>query len=119
MNYNPNLIRALSHGDAAAHDQIKDLPLINRMAIGAAVDEMRRTENIVPMSSGMSIYEEQPSKFVSDDDVRASMQRMMDEEKENRRLAKKQSEKILQDQTRAAIERGRAGLKRNDLLGRL
>ncbi len=118
MNYNPELVRALAHGDEQAHEQIKDLPLLNRMAIGAAVDEMRRTENIVPMSSGMSIYEEQPSKYVSDDDVRASMQRMMDDEKENRRLAKEATEKIVAEQTRAAIERGRAGLKRNDTLRR-
>ncbi len=119
MNYNPELIRALAHGDNEAHDTIKDLPLLNRMAIGAAVDEMRRTESIVPMNSGMSIYEEHPSKYVSDEDVRASMQRMMDEEKENRELAKAATEKAIQEQTREAIGRARAGLKRNDTLGRL
>lgn len=117
MNYNPELIRALAHGDEQAHEQIKDLPLINRMAIGAAVDEMRRAESIVPMSSGMEIYEAQPSKFVSDDAVRESMQKMMDTQKENRRLAKEATQKAIEKQTREAIERGRAGLKRNDFLG--
>lgn len=118
MNYNPELIRALAHGDAEAFETIKDLPAINRIAIGAAVDELRRTESIVPMSSGMSIYEQKKSSYVDDEAVRAAMQKMLDTAEENRRLAKERTEKAIQDQTRQAIERSRAGLKRNDFLGR-
>lgn len=118
MNYNPELIRALAHGDNEAHEQIKDLPLIARMAIGAAVDELRRTENIVSMSSGMSIFEQKKSNYVDDDAVREAMQKRMDIERENREFQEKAREEALAEKIKEASERGRARLKRNDLLGR-
>jgi len=118
MNYNPELIRALAHGDNEAHETIKDLPAMNRIAIGAAVEELRRTESIVPMSGGMSIYEQKKSSYVDDEAVRASMQKMMDTQKENRELVKAATEKAIQEQTRQAVERSRVGLTRNDSLGR-
>ncbi|WP_338782490.1 hypothetical protein [Metabacillus sp. FJAT-52054] len=117
-NFNPDFIRALAHGDAEAHEQVNKLPLIERMSIGNAVDQLRRDENIVPMSSGMSIYEQTKSDYIDDDAVSEAMQRRMDIEKQNREFQEQAREKMIAEQTRLAMERARSGLKRNDRLPR-
>jgi hypothetical protein len=117
-NFNPELVKALAHGDNEAFEQVKGLPLIERMALGNAVDQLRRDENIVPMSSGISIYEQKKSHYVDDDAVREAMQRRMDIERENREFQEKAREEILKEQTRLAMDRARAGLPRNDRLPR-
>lgn len=117
-NYNPEFIKALAHGDAQAHEEVNKLPLLERMSIGNAVDQLRRDENIVPMNSGMSIYEQKKSAYVDDDAVREAMQRRMDIERENREFQEKAREEMIKEQTRLAMERARAGLPRNDRLPR-
>ncbi len=118
MKHNPDFIKRLAMGDETAFEEIKDLPLLARMSIGSAVDEMKRTENIVTVNNGMSVYEQRKSNYVDDEAVRESMQKMMDQQKENRELAKAATEKAIAEQTRQAVERSRAGLTRNDSLGR-
>ena len=118
MEFNKELITALAHGDAAAHEQIKDLPLHVRMSLGNAVDQLRRDENIVPMNNGFSVYEQKKSAYVDDDAVREAMQRRMDIERQNREFQEKAREEFIKEQTRLAVERGRTGLPRNDRLPR-
>jgi hypothetical protein len=116
--FNPEFIKALAHGDKEAHEQIKELPLIERMAIGNAIDQLRRDENIVPMNGGISIYEQKKSSYVDDDAVREAMQKRMDIERENREHQEKAREEFIREQTRLAMDRARAGLPRNDKLPR-
>jgi hypothetical protein len=116
--FNPEFIKALAHGDKEAHEQIKELPLTVRMALGTAIEKLRRDENIIPMSGGMSIYEQKKSSYVDDEAVREAMQRRMDIERENREFQEKAREEFIMEQTRLAMDRARAGLPRNDKLPR-
>jgi hypothetical protein len=93
--FNQELVKALAHGDAEAHEQIKSLPLTVRMALGTAVDQLRRDENIVPMNSGFSIYE----------------QKLLREADEKREAIRKE---FLEKEIKAKVERARAGLTMND-----
>ncbi|QTB23709.1 hypothetical protein J1907_06410 [Lysinibacillus sphaericus] len=117
-NFNSDLVRKLAMGDAEAHEEIKSLPLTVRLSLGNAVDQLRRDENIVPMSSGMSVYEQQKSAYVDDDAVREAMQRRSEIEKVNRERQEKAREEFIKEQTRQAVERARSGLTRNDRLPR-
>ncbi|MCI2257222.1 hypothetical protein L2D08_23200 [Domibacillus sp. PGB-M46] len=112
-NFNPELIKALAHGDEAAHEQIKSLPLTVRMALGTAVDQLRRNENIVPMDSNMTVYEQKKSKYIDDEAVRQAMQERMDIERKNREFQEKAREEFIKQQTKLAVDRARAGLPRN------
>lgn len=116
MKFNPDFIKRLAMGDNTAFEEIKDLPRTERMAIGLAVDEMRYKENIIPANNGMSIYDKPKSMYVDDDAVAAAMQQRMDLDRENRERQEKLREKYIEEQTRQAIERSRAGLQRNDQL---
>lgn len=91
---------------------------ITRLAIGNAVDELRRKENIVLMSSGMSIYEQKKSSYVDDDAVREAMHQSMEIEKANRERQEKARKEFIKEQNRQAVERARGGLTRNDRLPR-
>ncbi|MDD9312574.1 hypothetical protein PUS82_14960 [Cytobacillus firmus] len=112
--FNQELVRALANGDQQAHEQIKGLPLPVRMSLGMDVDELRRTENIVPMNSGFSIYEQ---KKVTQEEQDALANALA---KRNRLLreAEEQKEKIRQEflekEVKAQVERARAGLAMND-----
>ncbi|MFS0621781.1 hypothetical protein [Priestia megaterium] len=116
--FNQELVKALAHGDAQAHEQIKTLPTSVRMALGLAVDQLRRDENIVPMNGGLSVYEEKKSSSIDDESLREAMQRRMDIERENREFQEKAREEFIKEQTRLAMERSRSGLPRNDRLPR-
>ena len=116
--FNPEFIKALAHGDTQAFEEVNKLPLIERMAIGNAVDQLRRDENIVPMNSGMSVYEQRKSSIVDDDAVREAMQRQMDIARQNREFQEKAQEEFIIQQTKMAMDRARAGLPRNDRLPR-
>ncbi|WP_337050733.1 hypothetical protein [Priestia megaterium] len=116
--FNQELVKALAHGDAQAHEQIKTLPTSVRMALGLAVDQLRRDENIVPMNGGFSVFEQKKSTYVDDDAVREAMQRRMDIERENRERQEKAQEAFIAKQTKLAMERSRSGLPRNDRLPR-
>ncbi|MEH7339209.1 hypothetical protein [Priestia megaterium] len=118
MEFNKELITALAHGDAQAQEQIKTLPTSVRMALGLAVDQLRRDENIIPMNGGFSVFEQKKSSYVDDDAVREAMQRRMDIERENRERQEQAQEAFIAEQTRLAMERSRAGLPRNDRLPR-
>lgn len=112
--FNPELIRALANGDAQAYETIKNLPSPVKMAIGLEVDKLRRDENIVPMNSGFSIFEQKKSAYVDDDAVREAMKRRIEIERENRERLEKAREEFIKEQTRLAVDRARAGLPRND-----
>lgn len=112
--FNQELVKALANGDVQAHEQIKNLPLPIRMSLGMAVDEMRRTENIVPMNSGFSIYEQQKVSQEEQDalgNALAERNRLL-REAEERREAMRQE--VIEKEIKAKVERARAGLAMND-----
>lgn len=113
--FNTEFIKRLAMGDDEAFEQIKSLPITERMSIGSAVEELRRTENIVPKSSGMSIYEEKASSY-DEEGVAEAMRNRMEQEKAAQEQAAKMREEFIAEQTKNAIERSRNGLPRNDRL---
>jgi hypothetical protein len=112
--FNPEFIKALAHGDNEAHEQLKSLPLTVKMALGTAIDQLRRDENIVPMSSGFSIYEEKKSSHSNDEEVANALSernRLLREAEERR---EKIRQEFLEKEIKARVERARAGLAMND-----
>ncbi|RHW36677.1 hypothetical protein D1B33_09760 [Lysinibacillus yapensis] len=112
--YNQELVKALAHGDAKAHDQIKNLPLTVRMSLGMAVDEMRRNEKIVPMNSGFSIYEQKKVTPEEQDELGnalAEHNRLLREADEKREAIRQE---FIEKEAKAKVERARAGLAMND-----
>ncbi|MEY9865375.1 hypothetical protein ABIE66_000754 [Peribacillus sp. B2I2] len=111
--FNQELVKALAHGDAEAQEQIKSLPLTVRMALGTAVDQLRRDEN-VPMNSGFSFYEEKKSSYSNDEEVAnalAERNRLLREAEERK---EKIRQEFLEKEIKAKVERARAGLAMND-----
>lgn len=109
-NFNLELIRSLAFGDKEAHEQIKDLPLPQRMALGVAVNDLREAEGIIPMNNGLSIYEESDSKKADYDAIAESMKRMMDQQRENEEHAQRIKEEHMQKEIEYRTQRSRAGL---------
>ncbi|UTV31684.1 hypothetical protein [Bacillus altitudinis] len=112
--FNQELVRALANGDAQAHEQIKSLPLTVRMGLGMAVDEMRRNENIVPMNSGFSIYEQKKVTQEEQDELGnalAERNRLLREAEERK---EKIRQEFLEKEIKAKVERARAGLAMNE-----
>lgn len=112
-NYNPEFIRALAHGDKEAYEMTKTLSSSEQISLGLTVEEMRKNENIVPMSSGLSIYAQKESKYIDDDAVTESIRQRMELERENQERAEEAREKFIQEKTRQAIERARCRLPQN------
>ncbi|MCM3246539.1 hypothetical protein NX029_01900 [Cytobacillus firmus] len=114
-NFNPELVKALAHGDAEAHEQIKSLPLTVRMALGTAVDQLRRDENMVPMNGGsFSIYEQKTSSYSNDEEVANSLaerNRLLREDEERREQIRQEH---IEKEVKAKVEHARAGLAMND-----
>lgn len=111
--FNQELVRALANGDSEAHEQIKGLPLVVRMALGTAVDQLRRDENIVPMNSGFSIYEQKKVTEEEQDALGkalAERNRLLREAEENREKIRQEH---LEKEVKARVERARAGLMMN------
>lgn len=113
-NFNPELLKALAHGDAEAHEQIKDLPLTVRMALGTAVDQLRRDENIVPMNSGFSIYEQKKVTQEDQDELGKNLATLLQRQRDAEALKEKIRQEHLEKEIKAKVERARAGLAMAD-----
>jgi predicted nucleotidyltransferase len=114
MEFNKELVKALANGDKEAQEQIKDLPLTTRMALGTAVDQMRRDENIVPMDSGFSLYEQKKVSQEEQDELGnalAERNRLLREAEERK---EKIRQEFIEKEIKAKVERARAGLAMND-----
>lgn len=109
--FNQELVKALAHGDAQAHDQIKTLPTSVRMALGIEVDKMRREEQIVPMSNGFSIYEKKKSSFFDEEAVGNALAERLKREKEQQEAQEKAQKEHLEKVIKYRVERARLGLK--------
>lgn len=113
--FNQELVKALANGDAQAMEEIKSLPLTVRMALGTAVDQLRRDENIVPMNGGgFSLYEQPKNSYTNDEDVAnalAERNRLLREAEERR---EKVRQEFIEKEIKAKVERARAGLSIND-----
>jgi membrane carboxypeptidase/penicillin-binding protein PbpC len=113
-NFNPELIKRLAMGDSSAYDELKELPLVLKMAMGAEVDKMQRDQNIIPTSNNISIYEKIASKYTSDDEVAKAMADRMRQQKENEERMEKAKEEHMQRVVEEQVKRARSGLTRND-----
>ncbi|SCM99119.1 Uncharacterized protein BWINRASL_05350 [Bacillus mycoides] len=113
-NFNPELVKALAHGDAEAHEQIKDLPLTVRMALGTAVDQLRRDENIVPMNSGFSVYEQKKVTQEDQDELGKNLATLLQRQRDAEEVKEKIRHEHLEKEIKAKVERARAGLAMND-----
>lgn len=109
-NFNPEFIRALAHGDAQAHEEVNKLHLPVRMAIGTAVDQMRRDENIVPMNSGFSIYEQKKVTQEEQDALGNAIAERLQREKDAEELKEKIRQDHLEKEVKYRVERARASL---------
>ncbi|PQZ45660.1 hypothetical protein CQZ94_29600 [Bacillus sp. MYb209] len=113
-NFNTELVKALAHGDAEAHEQIKNLPLIMRMALGTAVDQLRRDENIVPMNSGFSVYEQKKVTEEDQDELGKNLATLLQRQKDAEALKEKIRQEHLEKEIKVKVERARAGLAMAD-----
>ncbi|PFJ71581.1 hypothetical protein COI95_28180 [Bacillus cereus] len=113
-NFNPELVKALAHGDAEAHEQIKDLPLTVRMSLGTAVDQLRRDENIVPMNSGFSVYEQKKITQEDQDELGKNLATLLQRQRDTETLKEKIRQEHLEKEIKAKVERARAGLAMSD-----
>jgi hypothetical protein len=112
--FNQELVRALANGDKEAQEQIKGLPLTTRMALGTAVDQMRRDENIVPMSNGFSLYEKKKVTQEEQDELGnalAERNRLLREAEERKEKIRQEH---LEKEIKAKVARARAGLAMSD-----
>ncbi|CAM3160180.1 MULTISPECIES: hypothetical protein [Sporolactobacillus] len=110
--FNPELIRALANGDAQALEQIKSYPLTVRMALGTAVDQLRRDENIVPMSGGgFSLYEQKPSSYMDTEAVGKALAERNKKLREAEELKEKIREEHLLKVAKQQATRARLGLR--------
>ncbi|PRS26908.1 hypothetical protein C6W19_24235 [Bacillus sp. RJGP41] len=112
--FNPEFIKALAHGDTDAHEQLKSLPLTVRMALGTAIEQLRRDENIIPMSGGISIFEQKKSSYVDDEAVGKALAERIQREKELEAKKEKDREAFIEQVAKEQANRARAGLRRSD-----
>ncbi|MEI2357189.1 hypothetical protein [Mesobacillus zeae] len=109
---NEELVRKLAHGDPEAIEKINPLPITVQMSYGLAVDELRRKENIVPMSNGMEIYVQPKQHPMDYDAVGEALKQQLEEQKakdiEKERIRREHAEKV----AKQAVDRARAGLMR-------
>jgi hypothetical protein len=113
MEFNKELITALAHGDAQAHEQIKSLPLTVQMGLGIEVDKMRREQNIIPMSNGFSIYEQPKSSYYDDEQLGQALAERNKRIREAEERQIKIQEEMLEKEVKARAERARARLAMN------
>ncbi|TYR81191.1 hypothetical protein FZC66_04830 [Priestia megaterium] len=112
--FNKELVKALANGDKEAQEQIKDLPLTVRMALGTAVDQLRRDENIVPMDSGFSLYEQKKVTQEEQDELGNALAERNKRLREADELREKIRQEHLEKEIKAKVARARAGLSMND-----
>lgn len=110
MAFNEEFLTAVAHGDVEAIAEVNKLPLPVRMQIGIEVDKIRDERNIVPMSTGFTVYEKQRSTYVDDEAVVKAIQ----ESRERQRVERERQEKAREEHLRKVVEykvnRARAGL---------
>jgi len=114
--FDEDFIKAMAHGDEKATELANKLSPSEKISLGMIVEEMRERENIVPMNNGFSVYQKQKSAYVDDEALSESIRTRMEREQAERERQQKIREDYIAEQTKLAIERSRAGLRRNDKL---
>ena len=114
--FDNDFIKAVAHGDEKATELVSKLSPSEKISLGMIVEETRERENIVPMNNGFSVYQKEKSAYVDDEAVREAIRTRMEREQAERERQQKIQEEYIAEQTRLAIERSRAGLRRNDKL---
>jgi hypothetical protein len=109
MEFNQELVKALAHGDKEALEQIQSMPLAVRLALGTAVDKLRRDEQIVSMN-GFYIYEQKKSSYYNDEDLGNALSTLIQRQKEAEERKEKIRQEHLEKVVRYKVERARAGL---------
>jgi hypothetical protein len=105
---NDEIIRRLAHGDKEAVEEVKKLPIPLKMAYGAAADELRRKENIVPMSNGMELFVQQKVNPVEREAVGEALRQHLDKLKENEERMEKARKEHTEKVAKQQAERARA-----------
>jgi hypothetical protein len=105
---NQDIIRRLAHGDKETIEEVKNLPLPLQMAYGAAADELKRKEGIVPMSNGMEFYMQQKVNPVEREAVGNSLREMLNKMRENEEQQEKIRREIDEKRAKQMAERARA-----------
>lgn len=105
---NEEIVRRLAHGDKETIEEVKNLPLPLQMAYGAAADELKRKENIVPMSNNMDFYVRQKSSPVEREAVGEALRHHLNKLKENEERMEKARREHLEKVAKQRAERARA-----------
>jgi hypothetical protein len=108
---NSEIVRRVAMGDIEAIEEVKKLPVPLRMSYGAAADELRRQENIVPMENGMSLYVQPKTQITSNEGVGESLRRMLEEKKAKEAEIEKQRQEHAEKVAKQAAERAKLGLR--------
>jgi hypothetical protein len=104
---NDEIVRKLAHGDKETVEKLKDLPIPLKMSYALAADELRRKENIVPLS-GMELYVQQKVNPVEREAVGKALRQHLDKLKENEERMEKARREHLEKVAKQRAERARA-----------
>ncbi|MFD1387648.1 hypothetical protein ACFQ4Z_12635 [Oceanobacillus oncorhynchi subsp. oncorhynchi] len=109
-NFSEEFIRAMANSDTEAEEMAKGLPASQRVTLGLLVNDMREKEGIVPMKSGISMFEEDKDSLQYDYDGigQAILNRHQMEREEEERQAKIREENIRKE---VEYKSGRASIR--------
>lgn len=110
MAFNEEFLQAVAHGDSEAMVEVNKLPLTARIQIGLAVDKIRDEQNIIPMSTGFTVYEKQKSPVIDDDAIGKALQETLKRKREKEEREEKSREEHLRKVIEYKVQRARAGL---------
>lgn len=105
---NDEIVRKLAHGDKETVEKLKDLPIPLKMSYALAADELRRKENIVPLSNGMELYVQQKVSATDRDAVGQALRERLEQERQNKERMEKARQEYLEKIAKQRAERARA-----------
>lgn len=105
---NEEIVRRLAHGDNEAVEEVKKLPIPLKMAYGVAADELKRKENIVPMSNNMELFVQKKVNPVEREAVGEALRHHLNKLKENEERMEKARREHLEKVAKQRAERARA-----------
>lgn len=113
-NFDPEFLKAVAHGDKEATELANKLSSVEKINLGIVVEEMRKKENIVPMSNGFSIYEQKKVSEEEHDALGKALAERNRQIRENEERQEKIRQEFIEKEVKAKTERARAGLAMND-----
>lgn len=108
--FNQELVARLAHGDNEAHKEIESLPSTTKLSLGMAVEDYRIKNNVGPISKSWLYEGDSQSESVSDDGLKDSMQRLIDERKQKEEEKERFSQDAIKNHIEKMTARSRSGL---------